>query len=196
MNATELFVKEGKSAGIYFCGQCRCVARTQEEAERCCKPYACDKCGKEILRYHTRCNDCDNTERARIERERFDKAEKLTEWIGWVYCEGLGFRDGFFESITELFDALADEESGLPEYVWTWPEYVWTCTPDRFVHADVSDITDRMADQAYEDWDPADLNGLEELKAALDKFNEANKDAISYSPDYTKAVLLKPSLQH
>ena len=181
MNATELFVKEGKSAGIYFCGQCRCVSRTQAEAEQCCKPYACDKCGKEILRYHTRCDDCHNVERARVERERFDKAEKLTEWTGWVYCEGLGFRDGFFESIAELSD-----EEGLPEYVWT-------CTPDHFVHADVSDITERIADQAYEDWDPDELNGLEELRAALDKFNEANKDAISYSPDYTKAVLLKPS---
>jgi hypothetical protein len=50
--------------------------------------------------------------------------------------------------------------------------------------------TERMADTAWEDWDPDSLHWLEELKAALEKFNEANAAVCSYFPDYTKAVLV------
>ena len=47
-----------------------------------------------------------------------------------------------------------------------------------------------MEGEAYEDFDFNDLNGLTELKAALDAFNAANEDKISYSPDYKRAVIL------
>jgi len=51
-------------------------------------------------------------------------------------------------------------------------------------------ITSGMEGEAYEDFDFNDLNGLTELKAALDAFNAANEDKISYSPDYKRAVIL------
>jgi hypothetical protein len=70
------------------------------------------------------------------------------------------------------------------------PKYVWACRENHFALADVRDITDRIADEAYEDFDLNDLKGLEELKAAIDKFNEANRDVVSYEPDYSTAILL------
>ena len=185
MNATELFLKEGKSAGVFYCEKCRFIHRTSAEADQCCQPYKCDKCGKEIERYRTRCNACRNAADEEVERVRFEKAEKLTAWDGWVFSEGIG-RDGYSHSLSDFYDNWADEhdEGGVP------PKYVWACKATHFVRADVSDITERMADDAYEDWEPDTLNGLVELKAALDKFNEVNADVCSYRPDYTKAILL------
>jgi hypothetical protein len=67
---------------------------------------------------------------------------------------------------------------------------VWSCKKNHFAVADVSDITERICDNAYEGFDPDDLNGLDELKAAIEKFNDANKDVVSYEPDYGLAILL------
>ena len=181
MNATELFLKTGKPAGIFFCEKCRLVAATQERAGQCCQNYKCSKCGKDTgSRSWLICDACRDAESAAKERDRFEKAEKLTKWDGWV-CNG----DDFYESIEDMLDVL-DEA----------PEYVWACKADHFVRAEVSDIIDRMDDDAYEDWYPETLNGLEELKAALNKFNEANKDVCSYTPDYTKAVLINAGVDN
>ena len=70
------------------------------------------------------------------------------------------------------------------------PEYLWTCEANHFVRVDVSDVTERLDDCSYEDWDPETLNGLEALKEALNAFCEANKDVVSYTPNFKKAVLL------
>jgi len=74
------------------------------------------------------------------------------------------------------------------------PKYVWACKKNFFAVADVSDITERIADNGYEDFDPDDLNGLDDLKAAIEKFNEANKDVVSYEPDYGVAILLNADI--
>ena len=186
MNATELFLDDGKSAGIYFCGKCRNVARTPQDAEQCCENNICEKCGKDVgKQYRKRCDACNALDDAVKERERFDKAEKvfLDNWNSWVFCEGLGHNDGFFPSIEDMFDCVKTKDL---------PEYVWTCNPIYFAVADVSDITERISDNAYEGFDVDDLNGLTELGKAIDAFNEANKDVVSYEPDYTKAVLIAP----
>ncbi len=35
MNATELFHQDGKTANVFYCGKCRIVKRSKEEAETC-----------------------------------------------------------------------------------------------------------------------------------------------------------------
>jgi hypothetical protein len=187
MNATELYLKDGRTAGIFFCGQCRIVASSRTFAEDCCQNYKCESCGKDTGgRSYTKCATCINAERKAKEAERFAKAEKLTKWDGWVFCEGLGVGNGFFESIEDMISDIGEDGDE------SLPEYVWACEANHFVCADVSDITERIADNAYEDFDVDDLGGLDELSAAIDKFNEVNKDVVSYEPDYTKAVLLSP----
>lgn len=39
MNATELFHSDGKTAGVWYCAECRVVHKDQPGAEQCCKPY-------------------------------------------------------------------------------------------------------------------------------------------------------------
>lgn len=189
MNATELHLKDGKSAGIFFCAKCRHVAGSQHLAEQCCNNYLCSKCGKDVgSRMWLVCEPCRDAADLEKERERFEKSEKLTEWNGWVYLEGTG-REGFSESLSDFYDNWADDHDEGGEL----PKYVWACKANHFVRADVSDITERMCDDAYEDFEPDTLNGLDELKAALDKFNEVNAAVCSYQPDYSKAILLNPS---
>lgn len=173
MNATELFHADGKSAGIWYCAKCRVVARSREDAEQCCQPRKCE-CGSEVERGWICCNECRRKKDVARERERFEKAEKLTEWDGWVFCGGIG-SDGFSESLEDFYDNWADEHDGGGEL----PEYVWACKENHLVHADI----------AIENFDLNELDGLPELKAAINTFVGLNKDKISYEPDYTKAVL-------
>lgn len=186
MNATELYLKEGKSAGIYYCGKCRNVAASQHLAEQCCQNYLCSKCGKDVgSRSWLVCDSCRAASEVDKERERFEKAEKLTAWGGLVYLDGTG-RDGFSESISDFWDNWESDHDESDEK----PKYVWACKANHFVRADLSDITEPIDGAAYEDWDWQTLNGLDDLKAALDKFNEANAAVCSYLPDYSKAILL------
>ena len=112
-------------------------------------------------------------------------AKKKKEWDGWVYLEGTG-RDGYSESLSDFWDNWeSDHEEGDEK-----PAYVWACKKNHFAVADVSDITERIADNGYEDFDVDTLDGLDELKAAIEKFNDANKEVVSYEPDYGVAILL------
>ena len=81
MNATELFLTDGKPAGIFFCEKCRTVARTKGDADQCCAPYLCKVCGKDSGRkFWTICESCIVAQMEAKEDERFRNAEKLTEW--------------------------------------------------------------------------------------------------------------------
>jgi hypothetical protein len=196
MNAIELFHQDGKSAKVFYCEKCRIVAKTQEQAEQCCRPLKCDMCGNDTERYYFRCRECRDKEDAQRERDRFEKAEKLklTEWDGPVFSDSVaGSNDGFFTSISELLERCADEieagedDSGMANI----PDYVWASKSNQFVNADLGDITERISCDAYKDFNPADLHGLDDLKKALAAFNDANKHFVSYEPDYTKAILIK-----
>jgi hypothetical protein len=183
MEATELFLKEGRPAGVFFCGKCRRVSGEKDIAEQCCLPRRCDKCSKETLSQSAiRCQACWDAEKANRERERFKKAEKLTEWSGWVYADGVGYRDGYCESLDEFYDWLDENPMDI--------QYVWACKENFFAHADIEDLLTPILDNAYEDFDSDDFKGLAELKAAIAAFNDVNAGLASYEPDYTKAVLL------
>lgn len=180
MNATELYLKSGQSAGVFFCEKCRNVSRTEAEAEQCCKDYPCQSCGETTGdRLWTVCQKCRREKRQRDEIDRFNKAEKLERWDGWVY-DGANYHESIDDYIEDVLDNGGDIH-----------DYVWTCKPIYFVRAEIGDIIDRIGDDAYEDWDPDTLDGLVELEAALDKFNAANEKVCSYSPDFSKAALTK-----
>ncbi len=67
-------------------------------------------CGVETKTYYTRCMPCQHKEHHRMEMERLDKAELLTEYDGWVWSpQILGYQDGYFESIETLVDHMDDE---------------------------------------------------------------------------------------
>ena len=179
MNAQELFLKDGKSAGVYYCENCKLVSKTLAEADDCCSPDKCQTCGAEAERYRMFCNSCQRKKEHAAEMSRFAKAEKLTQFDGHI-VNG----DKFYESVADMLDDIDD-----PAYI---PEYVWATKPCNFINLNIEDVLDMAitADEAYEDFDES-LSGVDELKHAIAYFNEANRHHISYIPDYTKAVLVK-----
>lgn len=194
MNATELFLKDGRTSGIYFCGECRIVHPSEDRANKCCTNPECSKCGVDTgERYYTVCEPCRRAEETRNEQERFEKAEKISsdKWGGWVFLEGAGYNNGYFESVSDYLD-WHDGNSEDP-----LPEYLWTCTETPFVVAYLDDVIENVLNQegCPEDFDPDDINGIDELKAAIKKFNEDNEGTLSYFPDYKKAVLIKKEEQ-
>ena len=188
MNATELFHKDGKATGVFYCTSCRIVSRTQEQAEECCKPRKCSNCKCELPKetYYTGCSDCRVKREAAKEKERFERAEKVSakEWGGWVYLEDVGDNNGYFDSVGELLAHF--EEEGLE-----LPDYCYVAEPKQWVQAEVYQITQSIEGDAPEDFDFRSLAGLKELKEALEKFNEANANELIWWPNYKKAVLLK-----
>ena len=187
MNSKQLFHEGCKPSGVWYCGECKSVHNCEAMATCCCDPR-CQECNEPCGRGWTLCDKCRAKADDVKERERFDKAEKVTDYKGWVFLEDYGYNGGFFESVEELLDFCTDkDETGVSHRV---PEYCWACNANHFVKIDSGDITERIADNAYEDWDPDDLAGLPELHAALKAFEDANKDVVAYFPDYKKAVLL------
>jgi hypothetical protein len=187
MAAIELYHQDGHSAGIYYCSECKIVARTKEEAEHCHGERLCISCGKQFKRYgyYKLCEECEHKEwtekEQKKEQERFEQATKITEdeYTGdHVYCG-----DDYYESVEYAVDQFLPGQE---------PEYVWACKPTRLPRVDLEDVTSNLLDNMWDDADINDLNGVEELETALEAFNKANEDLPMREPDYSTAILVNP----
>lgn len=183
MNAIELFHQDGKPAQVWYCGKCRNVAASQILTEKCCKPNICD-CGKECEKqYYTICDDREKLKREQRTLDRFNSAEKIDKWDGWVYSDGHGYNDGYASTIEEIIDYCKDGGIDIPDYVWT-------CTEHRFAHICLDNILQNIEENGYEDFSAENLKGVKDLKIAIDNFNNINYDIISYEPNYKKALII------
>lgn len=159
---------------VYECGICKKVYFDEKIAEDCCKNYNCEDCGVEIPRYRLLCDTCSL-------KRKFEKAEKLTKWDGWVYWEGLGYNEGYFRDIGELIEHCEDEGIAVPDWVFT-------CTPTNH-KLDIKYAIEIMLDDAYEDAYEG-LIDLDELEEFIDKWN-AKQRIVTYYPNYKKILLVK-----
>lgn len=184
MNAVELFHQDGRSAGVYYCGRCRIVRKTVEQAESCCQPRHCEKCGNEIdEQYRSVCEDCRHEERMQKETERLAKAELVEYEGGWVFSDAIAYNNGYFESMGDLLDHIQDEE---PEQ---WPEFAYLTSEQPFAIDYDRVIEDAESQLEWDsDWGEPSYTGEDELRAAIEKFNEANKSIKTYWPDYGRKV--------
>jgi hypothetical protein len=190
-HAVELFHQDGKSAHIFYCSKCGVVHSTKIAADQCHGNAICEKCGGKV-KYGVVCDDCQHEEFKERERakeaENFEKAEKIAAkgYEGFVFCDGASHNDGYFESVEDFIDWAEDEYEDPSQC----PVYVWACNSHPPRRVDLSDITSNLLDDMWEDADEYDLNGIPELQAAIDAFNEANKTILIYETDYTRAVML------
>lgn len=148
-------------------------------------------CGKPTLnRFSRQCAECDNRDwkerMAREEAERFEKATKIhaADWKG----DQVYWKDEYFSSIEDLIESYdSDLIDGTP-----LPTYVWA-TVDRGVpKVDVEDLLDRVVEGMWDDAGYDDLNGVDELQAAVYSFNLANNGVTVYMVDFSTAILLDP----
>lgn len=196
MDAYQLFTEAGTATRVWVCGKCHHLrggsaerADGREEAESCCRPKCCPDCGAELPPLRSgwiRCSSCQGKRDQAQTLARQAAAETVADWDGWVYWDGHGTNDGFFESLDELLDWHADEvddhEDAAP-----LPEFVFCCRTIPFRKVDVGDIKERCVEDSF-DGAEAQLQGLTELAAALEAFNAANVLLVSYEPDWKRVV--------
>jgi hypothetical protein len=198
LNGKQLFWGDGKPVmakgrngqQLWCCETCGSLKLDQESADKCCvcsycdQPIEQDKIGKGDYSYiHGKCSDERERER---EAARIEKAEKLDSWDGPVQWDGVrgGWGDGFFSSLDELIESLEDDDDDDGAEL---PEYVWCCKEAKRARISLSSVLENLAEDMYED--AADnFQGVDELQAAVDKFNELNKSVISWEPNYKRMV--------
>lgn len=186
MNAEELFLSDGKSAGVWYCSKCRIVKKTKAEADECCRPRRCD-CGNECEKYYTECKDCIREKEIARERAKFDAAKHVNsyEYDGWVYCDSLA--PEYFDSVGTLLEYVEDNADDGCEI----PAYVWACKPHRFAIARIEYVLDSINNDGYDDFSTDDLDGVDELAKAMEEFNKKNESIVCYDPDYSIAVIIE-----
>jgi len=194
VNATELYLANGKPAGVYFCETCRTVygtAHGKDAAENCC---VCAECGKSCPRdsgeYTNLHRECFDVSHKRRHTERLNKAEVCKGYDGWVYVEGWGPQDGFFPSPEEAVEYILDQCDDSEEFDPAGlPQFAFCCQPNNPPRPDVEDVLQRFEDNGYEGISD-DVSGTKELQEALDAFWELNKGLISWTMDAKRKVRL------
>jgi hypothetical protein len=184
-NAVRLYKPDGTSAGVFMCSVCRRVHATEDQADWCHGERLC-ACGKKIQQgyFQSKCNECQGKEwrekEAAKEAERFEKATKIkaSDYAGeHVFCG-----DQYYDSVGDAVDQFLEGQE---------PEYVWACQDSHLPKVDLEDITCNLLDNMWDDADTSDLNGIEELEAALKAFNEANESVQMWEVDYSTAILVQ-----
>jgi hypothetical protein len=129
---------------------------------------------------------------------RFEKAIKIPqiEWNGWVTDDS-----EFYPSVEEYLDRWVcdntrwddnKKQSVMCDGV-ELPTFVWGTVKSPVIPSglDAVDIVGHyVEDRGWEDMSVDDLNDVEELEKALKAFVKANEDVVSYTADYSKAIIL------
>lgn len=162
MNAKQLFSADGTPCTVWQCGKCARFYGEKEaySSEWCC---TCRTCGAEIGDAKWECDKCWISNTSKRNMERLESATELVGYAGPV-VSGI---DAFYPSVEEYADMC---DSGLGDL----PEFVHTCTIHHY-HISLDDVIQDLHKEASLE-DEQELSGVEELRAAVDKFNKANED--------------------
>ena len=182
---------------LWACGRCGTIWHKEDIAERCCLCVECkqpvsapedpmDFYGNRGYATHQKCKHA----RDRLQEiERMDEAEKVDSWDGWVYCEGCGSNEGYFESVDAFEEWWLDEFGDEP-----LPEYVWTCRAERIVpdhYQIMEELLQAWIERGWEDMEESDLSGVTELRQAVEAFSKANEGVVAWYPNYKQAVRMR-----
>ena len=188
MNPIKVFIKDesGKTLNnrdMFICSECLTLYQGEDFAKKCCSCYICgEKVERDEGGSHSECR-----KKRSIEREKriFEKSEKVTDWDGWVYCEGLG--NEYFEDLGLLKEYIEEEIENDKDF--TRPKYVYATKRTLLSKVNIENIIESVCENSYKDAED-DLKGLDELQKALDDFNKANEHIVTYWPDCKKAILI------
>jgi hypothetical protein len=197
MNAIYLHLPDGTPTKWSMCTECKQVAApgNYDLSVKCCTCYDCGLPlakderipwveGKGKALYHRKCQE--ERQRKR-ESERLEKAELLTDYDGPIYCDGWrgSFGDGYFADVQELAETLDDDEdqSARPDFAF--------CCDSRQYSLDIDSALENSTEEMYDDASD-DLDGVEELRAAVGAFNKLNENVRTYDVDYKHKVSVPP----
>lgn len=175
MNPEQLLRADGAKSGIYICGNCKCVRANCDHAEKCCVCMICKKpIGKESWyggrggKTHQECRQIRHEE---TQLRMMDKAEIAEDYDGMFFHNGSYYSDPGM--IPEEFENQEDA-----------PEFAYCCEKVPFV-LNIDHALENEGENHHEEIHDS-LRGLGDLYAAVKKFNDANKETVSYDVDYTR----------
>ena len=182
---------------VWACGECGILYAHQyggsdngqkQQAENCCKIQKCG-CGNPIeTNFYNKCDGCRKVDHVQLEVKRIMEAEEVNDHQGWIYCDGYGYQEGYFESVGDLIEWIEDQDD--PES-YPIPEFVFVCDPDE-LHISASDIIENALSDHYED--AGERIGSDE-EAALQKFLDqwcADQNITSWNVNYKKKIRVNP----
>ena len=149
---------DGKHS-TYACGECGKVYGEQNKdlVEGCCAKRSCGNCGKETPRFVDKCYDC-------REQERLQAAEIVENEHGFY------IGDKFYDEVEDL------EGVYLPGHA---PDRAWAAYQEPVKLLDLDDELYHLIEQmgySTEECEPLDFwDGVEELRKAVDQFNDLNR---------------------
>ncbi len=119
------------------------------------------------------------------ERDRVQKAKpiKFQDYKGWVYIEGVGYDDGYFESVDELLDFIESSDDDVLDIHYCWP-----CEAKRFGKLCADSILEGALEESFDGF--GGFEGEKELREAIKQFNDKNTDCLSYYPRYDEVIIL------
>ena len=177
MNAKELFTIDGKSSGVFFCGECMYVYRTKEDADSCC---LCNRCKTEKKQsYYCYCESCKveiDAEKKEKDKIKLDEILNNAEEVIYPYAGPVFYNREYYHDIETLIEYL--EDKGIE-----FPEFAFAGKPVKFSGIDFDDILDRINEDCdYDDYfNVRDiLKGMVKLSDAIKQFNERNKETVLY----------------
>lgn len=183
----ELYLKDGDEfvkTKNWGCGVCRVISTSEHHARMCCAPRVCNRCGGDIVEKHwTQCCGCRDETAIKKEREKFEKAEKVSpaDWDGGVF-----YGDEYFSELGGFIDNHVDDIVEAP------PEYLWVAEPRQVVVIEEGRIIQEIIENdGWEDMTADSLDGIPEFVAAIRQFEEVNKTVFSYWESNTKALDLR-----
>jgi hypothetical protein len=108
----ELVAKGTDEVIAYACAECKCVWKQKHLAVDCCNKWC--KCGGDLRKGYSLCEKCGMEFSEKVERRRFDDAEK----VSWREYDGPVFFDGKYWESVDAFSVSFDGE---------YPKYLWAC---------------------------------------------------------------------
>ena len=174
MKPQELFLKDGKSAGVFYCSNCKCVNKTKEGADGCCRCSRCEE--KPTAKNSCMCMECRTIwQRESTEQNNAKEAAALAVAELVKRCEYFWYNDKMYSEVDSLIDDCECEGCSIPEYAFVMkPVYFKGFSLEGM-------FDDENENNMCEDLDIRDkLVGIEQLMRAMGTFNIENKNSIIY----------------
>lgn len=130
------------------------------------------------------CSACWEVRKFREEQQRLRRATVIQaeSHNDYVFADGYGYHDGYFESLDDLLDHC-DCEGCEP------PCFVHPCAPTTPPSLDADWICESIVEEQHEDFAASDLAGFEELEKAVEAFN-ARQTSYSWMWDSSRVIVL------
>ncbi|MCD1124840.1 hypothetical protein LPW36_02115 [Jinshanibacter sp. LJY008] len=180
MKAEELYTKDNKPTGIYFCSGCRKIYSIKGLAENCC---LCRQCNNQIIDpqydFQSVCSNCRSVNSERNKKDKLRNAERVTKpTTDFIYSEDFSRNEGYM-TVDELEEEAAQDDVELPCYVYD-------CDSQNWGGIDIGDCLENEFQDWFEDAQDhiTDYDGLYAFITEWNKKQTVTQYMVNYNRIY------------